>query len=343
MSQKILYLSCHEILEYDEVSLFDSLGYEVFSPGAYVCPENRGDLGMRPGITGLTYNQEVIERYHAVGARHPGQDAKGFLTKEFVDYFDIIVVMHIPDWIKNNWEAMKGKRVIWRTIGQSVASTEAGLAPYRAQGLEIVRYSPRERNIPGFIGEDKVIRFYKDPDEYGPWSGDTKRVISFAQSMEARGTHCNYRVFEQATKPFPRALFGPGNNQPGFGMGQVPYPQLKQELIDNRVYFYTGTHPASYTLNFIESWMTGIPLVCIGPKFGNADVWRNHDLYEIPDLVEDGVTGFITDDLSEMRMYTGELLKNDKLAKKLSKAARKEAIKHFGKEKIAREWKEYLG
>ena len=33
---KILYLSCHSILEYDEVKLLTGMGHYVFSPGAYV-------------------------------------------------------------------------------------------------------------------------------------------------------------------------------------------------------------------------------------------------------------------------------------------------------------------
>jgi hypothetical protein len=37
------------------------------------------------------------------------------------------------------------------------------LARGAPEGLEIVRYSPMERNIPGYIGEDALIRFYKDP------------------------------------------------------------------------------------------------------------------------------------------------------------------------------------
>jgi glycosyltransferase involved in cell wall biosynthesis len=161
--------------------------------------------------------------------------------------------------------------------------------------------------------------------------------------MEQRGPHCNYQLFEQVTRPFPRKLFGPGNNQPGFGMGKVSYDHMRRELRNNRVYFYTGTHPASYTLNFIESWMTGIPLVCIGPQHGNANVWRTHNLYEINTLIEDGVTGFISDDPLVLQDRI-RLLMNDKaLASQISAAARQEAIRHFGKDLIKGAWEAFLG
>jgi hypothetical protein len=235
---RILYLSCHSILEFDEVSLLHELGHEVFSPGAYVEPANPGDASLRPSIPGLVYNKDVVEQWHKICGQHPGEDGKNHLTKEFIDNFDCIIVMHMPRWIQKNWHAMKHKRVIWRTIGQSVASTERSLLPFRQQGLQIVRYSPRESGIPGYIGGDRIIRFYKDPADFNDWNGDNERIVTFAQHMQQRGSACNFSVFEQATRPFNRHLFGPGNENVGdWSTGKVSYERLKQELRDNRAYF----------------------------------------------------------------------------------------------------------
>ncbi len=340
---RILYLSCHEILEYDELMLFHELGYPVFSPGSYLVPQREGEGFLRPGIPGLTYDPNVVEQYNRIGAAHPGQDGKNFLTKDFVDNFDVVVVMHVPEWIERNWEAMKHKRVIWRTIGQSVASTEARLAQYKAHGLQIVRYSPQEAYIPHFAGQDALIRFYKDPTVYGNWVGARPQVITFAQSMQQRGSHCNYALFESVTRPFPRKLFGPGNNQPGFGMGPISWTQQVQELRQARVYFYTGTQPASYTLNFIEAWMSGIPVVAIGPQYGNAEVWRNHNLYEVHNLIKHGQTGFVSDSPSVLRNCVGVLLKDRSLATRVGEAGRAEAIRHFDKSMIRSAWESFLG
>lgn len=345
MSNKILYLSCHSVLEADEVKMFSELDYEIFSPGAFVEPANPGDPTMRPGINDVKCNPAIVEQWHQLADRHPGEDGKDYLTREFVDNFDIVVVMHLPRWIIRNWDAMKHKRVIWRTIGQSATHVEQQLLPYRNQGMEIVRYSPREKTIPGYLGENACIRFYKDSEEYKDWSGDNRQVITFAQNMKGRGSHCNYNLFEQVTRGMPRRLFGPGNEDTGdFSVGKVPYEQLKQELRENRCYFYTGTHPASYTLNFIESLMTGIPLVCIGSKWGNAPYIPGcANLYEIPDLVSNYESALLSDNPRELGAYTQELLNNSYLAKSIGEKGRKIAIKHFGKAKIYQQWKEYLG
>lgn len=344
MSSNILYLSTHSILEYDEVRLFHELGYKVFSPGAYIDPK-QDVSSMRTNISGLVYDQNILDQWYRLCSKFPGEDGKDHLTKEFVDNFDTVVVMHLPRWIEKNWEAMKHKRVIWRTIGQSIGPVEQKLLPYRQQGMQIVRYSPRETTIPGFIGQDALIRFYKDPEEYKGWNGKVNRVITFGQSMKQRDQACNFTLFEEVTRPFNRHLFGPGNDQHGlsWATGKVPPERLIKEMQDNRCYFYTGTHPASYTLNFMEAFMTGIPIVAIGPKHGNADYFPGHNLYEIPDFIQNGVNGFISDKPNELQMYINIIMSDIQAARALGEEGRKTAIHHFGKDLIAGAWKAFLG
>jgi len=251
---KILYLSCHSILEYDELRIFRELGYEVFSPGAYWHPATGGG-GMRPPMPDLQYDPEMVEMWQKLEEARPGQDGKTYITREIADKFDVIIAMHVPKYITENWVNIRHKRVIWRTIGQSVASTENTMRPYRERGMQVVRYSPMEANIPGFIGQDAFIRFGKDPAEYGPWTGEKERVVTFCQSMQIRDAACNYTFFEDVTRPFNRVLYGPGNDGIPFWGGKLEYDDLRKEMNSNRVYFYTGTHPASYTLNFMEAWM----------------------------------------------------------------------------------------
>jgi len=160
---KILYLSCHAILEYDEVSLFTELGHEVFSAsGAYQDPTL--PTRMRPEIKNAKrYDQLIPSAF---------QGTRENLHQELIDWADVIVVMHIIDWIVPNWEKMKRKIVVWRSIGQSSVGTEMRLEGFREGGLKIVRYSPLEWDIQSYVGEDALIRFYKDPAEWSGWNGD---------------------------------------------------------------------------------------------------------------------------------------------------------------------------
>lgn len=337
---RILYLSCHSILEYDEVSLFRRLGHYVFSPGAYVEPRNPGDASLRPALD-IDYEPEDIEAWHKFQV--PGEDGKDRLTKEFVDRFDVVIVMHLPRWIINNWDAIKHKPVVWRTIGQSVEARERELAKYRAEGLKIVRYSPMELNIPGQIGADAIIRFYKRAGEFLGWNGAEESVITFQQDFPNRKQACNFEIWDKVTSRFDRKLFGPHNEGIAGWEGKLPYNELKAAMRDHRCYFYVGTHPASYTLNFMEAWMTGIPIVAIGAKWGNdLRSFPGHDLYEIPHLIENGVTGFISDNEEDLVGYTRELLRDEVLAQQISVKARERAVEVFGEHVISPQWQRFL-
>lgn len=340
---KILYLSCHEILGYDEGLLLTELGHQVFSPGSYVSEDNRGDLNLRPGLPKCDDFDSLMQQWHALGK--PGKDNKECLTLDFVKQFDCVILMHLPQWMHVNWPVFKasGVPIIWRTIGQSVAHNEKEMSAHRKQGMKILRYSPIEQKVPGYIGEDACIRFYKDPNEFCNWVGAKKEIITFGQHMQKREPATNFNFFENTTKPFPRKLFGPGSEMLSFGMGKVPYAELKTAMQEYRVYFYTGTWPASYTLNFIEAFMTGIPMVCIGPAKGHPFGWfPNHPLYEIPDIIQHGVNGFYSDNPMELRACINELLNNDLLAKQISDLGRKRAVELFGKETIKNQWQGFL-
>ncbi|MEK6882901.1 MAG: hypothetical protein AABY22_24975 [Nanoarchaeota archaeon] len=337
---KLLYLSAHEILEFDEVSLFLELGLDVFSYGAYIDPNTDRTNLLRPHIPNLKYTEEDMAAYHSIGARGFNRDN---LPKDFIDRFDIIYVMHSPEWIYQNWHNIKHKIVIFRTIGQCVERQEQLLVNCRKEGLKIVRYSPMERKIPSYLGEDAGIRFYKDPAEFFGWNGKIKEIITLGQSMPERGEACNYEFFEMVTKPFPRKLFGPGNDKCPFWGGKLTLDELKKALRNHRVYFYCGTHPAPYTLNFIESWMSGIPILAIGPENGNAHYFPNHRLYEVDSLIENGVNGFCSDSVSALRAYIHELFYDyNGLARNISINGRKRAIELFGKETIKKNWEEFF-
>lgn len=333
----ILYESVHSILEHDEIKLFLELGHKVFSlNGAY--QNGQGD-GKRPPLT-----MDINPHLQDVAM----QCSRENIHQEIIDWSDIIIVMHRTDWIKNNWDKMKGKKVILRTIGQNNESNERDIEPLRKKGLLIVRMSESEKTIPNYQGEDVIIRFYKDEDEFKLYNGQTSRIVNISQAMfgndkvHSRGDHMAIDSFKKIVDGYPWRIYGSDNEYAGENYGGIlTYEDLKTMLAFNRLFLYTGTQPSPYTLSFIEALMTGIPVVALGENLWNS-VYINQKTYDIPSILEVGVNGYYSDSIPQLRGWIKELLNDQDRAKEIGKKGRATAISFFGKNKIKNDWNKFL-
>jgi len=335
----ILYISCHSILEYDELKLFSELGYDAFSlGGAYTDPKGHITLP-RPGIPSLAFHEDLM-----IESRDFARTA---MPLSFLKKFDQVVIMHSPELITANWPTFKqyiaeGGRIIWRSIGQSTEGVESRLKQPRLEGLEIVRYSPKEANIPGFIGADAMIRFYKDEDEFKGWSGHEERVINFTQSLKGRRMFCHHDEIMAVIAHYGGRVYGTGNEDLGeYNGGEVTADKQKEILRSARVAVYGGTWPACYTLSVMEYMMTGIPVVAINKQMAMAPVSEPLDFYEVEAILKE-CNGLVAGTQQEMIDYTNQLLSDRKLSKQIGDDQRKVAIQLFSKERISKEWQKYL-
>lgn len=331
---KLHYISCHAVLEYDECRLLSDMKVEVCANGAYRDPKGAYTLP-RPGIPNMAFNQKFFD----LTAVHP----KTNLPPELIQPFDVIMVMHSPEVLFENWEKIKHKRVIWRSIGQSTPSIEAKIKPLKDEGLQIIRYSIKEKKLANFAGCDALIPFYKDPDEFCGWTGEFEKVVNLSQSLLGRRYFTHYDELMAVAGDLDFKVYGSGNDDLGtYNGGDIPYELMKQKLREARVFLYGGTWPAPYTLSLIEAMMTGIPVVAIGRKLAESDRFEKIDFYEIPDIIDNGIDGFFSDDLAECKGYVHKLLKDYDLARKIGERGRQKAIKLFGKAKVEKLWHDFL-
>lgn len=332
----IVLLLAHSIEEYDQLRLLSGLGYNVFSIGGYIDPAHPHDT-KRPALPDVPYHPELHAAVDAMGTPDNLRFAKERIPDAVLDWADTIICHHYEHtWLVPQWDRLRSKRVIWRTVGQSVAGNEQMMAPLRDDGLQIVRYSPKERNIPGYAGEDALIRFYKDPDEWHGWTGESAQVLNITQQLRQRDPYTNWAFWEAATQGLHRVPAGPGSEEIG-GTGEVSLPVMKQLLRQLRCYLYTGTQPASYTLGLIEAMMTGIPTVSIGPSHMTIFPYGPL-LFEGHEITE---AGHDSAAVAGMRLQT--LLSDWDAAREMSIAQRAVAIEMFGMAKIGAEWRAFLG
>ena len=334
----IVIVLWHSIEEADQLRLLTEIGHNVYSIGAYSDPNQPGD-DKRPALANVPYFPDLHAATQRVYAA--GEEPKQALPDELLDWADTIIYHHRLDDLYGQWDARiapwlaagSHRRVIWRTVGQSVAHNEAQAVPFRARGLEVVRYSPKERNIPGYVGEDALIRFYKDPAEWCGWTGEDARVINVTQHLQQRDPYTNWGFWEAATAGLPRVALGPGSEAIG-GPGALSYDEMRDWLRRGRAYLYAGTQPASYTLGLIEAMMTGIPVVSIGPRWMSVFPY-GPNLFEGHELAVNW-----TDDPDEARGVLAAWLAGD--TGNQSALMRQRAIDLFGIDTIRAQWAEYL-
>jgi glycosyltransferase involved in cell wall biosynthesis len=211
----------------------------------------------------------------------------------------------------------------------------------RADGLEIVRYSPKERHIPHFAGEDVMIRFSKDPADWYGWTGENPVVGNLTQDLAQRGDAVGYWFWQAATDGLQTLPAGPGSAEIG-GLGELPYDTMRGYLRRCRAYLYTGTQPAPYTLGLIEAMMTGTPVVSIGPKAygGESYLAQTFEAHEF--------AGDHSDDPAEANWALGMYLSDGMVtgltqARIESKRGRQRAIDLFGIDTVTEAWRAYLG
>jgi glycosyltransferase involved in cell wall biosynthesis len=335
---RLLYFSVHEPLEYDEITLLQGLGHEVFPLGYYFGePLNVGrlrpDIDLGPGFPALR------EAFDATGCRFDVLDiVHGLhLTPEFVALFDATIVMFAWPAIDRNWEALNTRPIILRTIGQGLDVFEGAYARQRGAGVRLARYSPVEAAQQDYAGADAVIHFVKNPDAFAPWQGERGHVLTFAAAFADRYP-VEFALWQQSVEGLPWLLGGRSNYPIPGVIGGVSWEQQLELLRDCRCYFYCSGLELPYSLNFMEAWMAGIPVVVMDP----AAAGHGHTYWEIGQMITPGVDCLLARDAGEAQAALQALLSDHALAARIGAAGREAAIRHFGTAAIGAKWQAML-
>lgn len=342
VARRVLLCLSHSIEEYDQLKLLHGLGYEVASIGGYIDPAHPHDP-KRPALDIPCYS-EVKDAVDGLGTDDNLGAAQQRVPEGVLEWLGedgVVIYHHYLDRLFGQWDHLRdwrggGGRLVWRTVGQSTMENEQRAQAFVKDGLEIVRYSPKEKNIPGYAGEDALIRFYKDETEWSGWTGEHEVVINITQHLAQRDPWTNYGFWQEATQGLEALPLGPGSEAIG-GLGEMPLDTMAGALRSARCYLYTGTQPASYTLGLLEALMTGIPVVSIGPSHMRIFPY-GHLLFEGLDIAALG-----SNDPQECNNLLSGLLTDKDVAAQVSQHQRHRAMLTFGREAVGSAWVEFLG
>jgi hypothetical protein len=278
-------------------------------------------------------NAFLREQFYALGCHIAPGDIR--LSAAWVALFDVVIVMHDVTLLFGNWDVLSIKPVFLRLIGQSIEATNLAALPYRRQGLRVIRYSPNEMLADSYVAGDPMIRFGKYATDYGPWTGGDPRVLTCANNFKNRFPD-DFAQWRRVTAGLDPALCGSNNAGCPGDVGLVSSQEQRTLLRRCAVYLYCAGRFIPYTLNFIEAWMSGIPVVVL-----DAGAHRDR-FFEIVHLIQHGVTGLVCFDVETAREAIAGLQADPARSERIGRAGRDAAIALFGADTVKAEWQALL-
>jgi hypothetical protein len=339
MPVRILYFSVHAILEYDEIRLFQSLGYTVFPLGSYFGGKRTQDF--RPEIEFGREYYMLLDEFRRLGGIYSPHNAclENYIPEEFVDMFDACIIMHEPSVIAHYWSALSRRPVVWRTIGVDIEGADEKLRPFRDRGLKIVRYCPTESLGTKYLGHDAVIRFAKRRSDFLERRPDETFALTFSNDFAQRYPQ-EFALFAEATDGKRAFIGGMGNEACPDQLGLVSYERQLSLLSMATCYLYFSGTFIPYTLNFMEAWLAGAPLVALDCRAFYPE--ERCKFAEIPQLITNGEDGFLVKSVAEARDVLNALFDDEGLAHRIGEAGAAKAMSLFDEEVNGRAWKAFL-
>jgi Glycosyl transferases group 1 len=155
------------------------------------------------------------------------------------------------------------------------------------------------------------------------YEGHVPRGIMVANFIERRPRIAGYDLFLQARETVPLDIAGMGTETLG-GLGDIPYRHLHRHVAAYR-FLFSPMRYTSLPLAVIEAMTIGMPVVALATT-------------ELPTVVENGRTGYVSCDLDYLIERMRALLADPAEARRLGANAREVARQRFGLDRFARDW-----
>ena len=154
-------------------------------------------------------------------------------------------------------------------------------------------------------------------------SFELPRGVVVVNGPRKRPRIAGYDLFLAAREQVPLDIVGMETDSIG-GLGDVPYRDL-HHLVGRYRFLYSPMRYTSLPLAVIEAMTLGLPVVALATT-------------ELPTVIENGVSGFVSNDPNELIERMLLLLADEQLARRLGDNARRVAEVRFGLDRFRRDW-----
>jgi len=149
--------------------------------------------------------------------------------------------------------------------------------------------------------------------------------LSVVNDWPNRDWCCGYNLWQQTVQGLPIKVFG---KSPGLSEPANSTAHLREIYQSSRIFYNTSLHSPVPTV-LLEAMACGCAIVSTANCM-------------IPDIIENGKNGLISNDPQELRGFLQLLLKDEDLAKELGDNARKTIVEKYNLEKFVDNWNNLL-
>ncbi|MGC9611189.1 MAG: glycosyltransferase family 4 protein [Minisyncoccia bacterium] len=158
------------------------------------------------------------------------------------------------------------------------------------------------------------------------WVGDNPHAVNVTVSLPTR-PECGREIWLKVKEKAPLMLYGTDSEKFG-GKGIIQNKDLRKEIAQYRLYF-NPTAVSSMPMAMLEAMSIGLPVV-------------STKTMELPNIIKNGVNGFISNNPNVLASKINLLLKDKKLAEKLGRAAQKTIRNKFSMKRFVRQWNDLI-
>jgi glycosyltransferase involved in cell wall biosynthesis len=181
----------------------------------------------------------------------------------------------------------------------------------------ITEYSKRAWGMNG-----EVVYHSIDTELFKPGTEEPKsQVLTVAHDFVKRDYALNYKGWERITDGLPRVVVG---DTEGLSKQSESVEELIKTYQESLVYINPSVLSPVPT-SMLEAMACGCAVVSTATC-------------EIPNIIEHGVNGYISNDETELRGFVQELLNDPAKAKEMGQRARKTIEERFSEERFVNEW-----
>lgn len=203
--------------------------------------------------------------------------------------------------------------------------------------IKRIGHLPCDHNI--FVADFSVDAWFHDPDDpnvqiihhgmdtdyWDGWIGGDGKVMTAVWNYIQRDHICGFSIWKEVTKGLK---VNPWGETPGLSKMAKDTDHLRELYRHASVYLNT-TLWSSCPFSLLEAMSVGCPIVTTATT-------------SIPEFIEDGNNGFITNDSAMMQERLKNLIEDHDMALEIGAAGRETILKHFGQQQFIEAWDKAL-